>query len=90
MSVVTGLGNVLILSSLTVFFCMIVIGFLKMYSGIAKRSGGFLAASSADSPVIRIVQIADAVSLVITIGFGGGLPLDCDPDTDQRDLRREK
>ena len=71
-ALVAGAGNVLILVSLLVFFCLVVIGFLKMSSGIAKRNGGNLHSGTTDVPVTRVVQIAGAVVLVIAIGFGGG------------------
>tara|TARA_B100000700_G_C14607517_1_gene652030 strand:+ start:212 stop:454 length:243 start_codon:yes stop_codon:yes gene_type:complete len=71
-AIIAGAGNVLILCSLIVFFCFVIIGFLKMGSGVAKRNGGNLHSGTADVPVTRIAQIAGAVVLVIAIGFGGG------------------
>ena len=71
-ALVAGAGNVLILVSLLVFFCVVIIGFLKMSSGIAKRTGGNLHSGGADVPVMRIAQAAGAVVLIIAIGFGGG------------------
>ena len=71
-AIIAASGNVLVLGSLFVFFCLVIIGFLKMGSGIAKRNGGNLHSGGADVPIMRIAQTAGAVVLVIVIGFGGG------------------
>jgi len=55
---------------LVVFFCLVIVGFLKTSSGIAKRNNGSLPNSSADIAVTKITQVFGAVFLIVAIGFG--------------------
>lgn len=83
--IISSTGNLLVLTSLVVFFLVVILGFIKIATGLAKRSTSGLGGMS-DLSVSRIAVVVVSSILIVAIGFGLGRALESATDTFWRDL----